>query len=391
MLGKELKVLADEAETADGGCKRPAGRSDYIPPPMESIIGFDALYLSMQKCVRGVLWKDTVAAFKHNWIRECSKLETELKRGTYKERRAKFFTVTEPKKREIMSIAFRDRVYQRSLNDVALYPAVVRSLIRDNLACQTGKGTHMARERLRAMMQRHYRKYGQSGYVLKCDVKGYYPNMSHEGAKDCLSRYVSGEILERACAILDNYPTDVGFNPGSQILQIVGIAMLDDVDHYIKERLRVKGYVRYMDDFILLCPDRAAAEQAQRAIEELLHAKSMQLHPRKTKIQAITAPIRFLGFDFRLTGTGKVVISLAPEKIKHERRKLRKMVGLYAKGLKSREAIDRHYHDWKVHADYGNNKLALRRMDEYYRQLWEVQQHEDPGKETHEQFGRKEV
>lgn len=389
MIGKEPKALGNTPETAGDGWQRPAGRPAYTPPPIESIIGFDALYQSAMKCVRGVLWKDTVAQFYLNWVRECAKLERELKSGTYKERAAKFFIVTEPKRREIMSIAFRDRVYQRSLNDVALYPAVTRSLIPDNLACQTGKGTHLARERLRTMIQRHYRAHGLQGYVLKCDVKGYYPNMTHEGAKACLARYVDGEILQRAAAILDNYPDGVGFNPGSQILQIVGIAMLDDVDHYIKERLRIRGYVRYMDDFILLCPDMGTAENARAAIARLLQDKAMQLNQKKTRIFAITEPIRFLGFDFRLTNTGKVATTLAAEKVKHERKKLRKMVGLCAKGLKGREAIDRHYHDWKVHASYGNNVLMLRRMDQYYKDLWkEMQQHaQDCGKEAHGQHG----
>ena len=95
----------------------------------EEIIGYEALYNSMMKCKKGVMWKDSTAFFVHNWMREIGKLERQLHDGTYRERPPKFFKVMEPKEREIMSIAFRDRVYQRSLNVVEIYPRCTRSFI----------------------------------------------------------------------------------------------------------------------------------------------------------------------------------------------------------------------------------------------------------------------
>ena len=113
----------------------------------ELITGFDALWLSMMKCKRGVMWKDSVANFVLNGVKEATKLSDDLNDGAYVERPHKYFTVTSPKRREIMSISFRDRVYQRSLNDVAIYPVMVKSFIYDNAACQKGKGTDFARNR----------------------------------------------------------------------------------------------------------------------------------------------------------------------------------------------------------------------------------------------------
>ena len=138
----------------------------------EEIIGYEALYNSMMKCKKGVMWKDSTAFFVHNWMREIGKLERQLHDDTYQERPPKFFKVMEPKEREIMSIAFRDRVYQRSLNDVEIYPRCTRSFIYDNHACQTGKGPDLARERLKCFLQRYYRKHGTNGWVLQCDIKG---------------------------------------------------------------------------------------------------------------------------------------------------------------------------------------------------------------------------
>lgn len=338
---------------------------------VEEIIGFEALYNSMKKCIRGVLWKDGVAFYYHNWIRETLKLERELHDGTYKERAPKFFTIHEPKTREIMSIAFRDRVYQRSLNDVAIYPKVTKTFIYDNHACQKGKGTHKARERLKCFLQRYYRQHGADGYALKCDIKGYYPNMWHDVAKQVLREYLDDEVYQMAADILDNFPGEVGFNPGSQIIQIVGIAALNKLDHYIKERLGIKGYVRIMDDFILICESKEHLEYCLECIRNILAGMHMELSPTKTKIYTLKEGFKFLGFNFRLTDTGKVVITIDPKKVKNEKRKLVRMAGLVRKGRKTREQVDEHFESWKVDASYGDSYTLIDHMNEFYKNLWE--------------------
>lgn len=74
----------------------------------EEIIGFDALYESMTKCIKGVRWKDSVAHYHLNAIEETLKLEKELHEGTYKPRKPKEFTIYAPKRRDILSVSFRD-------------------------------------------------------------------------------------------------------------------------------------------------------------------------------------------------------------------------------------------------------------------------------------------
>lgn len=337
---------------------------------IEEIISFEALYNSMNKCVKGVLWKDGVASFYHNWIRELLRLERELHTGTYRERKPVFFTLTEPKVREIMSIAFRDRIFQRSLNDVAIYPATTRTFIYDNFACQQGKGTEKAKERLKEFLRRFYRRHGTEGYVLQCDIKGYYPNMRHDVAKEILRKYLDDEVYQLAAEILDNFPGEVGFNPGSQIIQIIGITALNEMDHFIKERLRIKYYIRYMDDFLLISNDKKQLERSLECIKEILANMDMELNLKKTSIYPITKGIKFLGFYFKLKDTGKVVVSIDPKKVKHERRKLRRMANLVKKGLKSREKVDEHFESWKVHASYGDSYKMIQNMNSFYDSLW---------------------
>jgi hypothetical protein len=106
----------------------------------ENIINFESLYGSMQKCKKGVIWKDSTASFCLNGIENIMKLHTQLRNGEYKPRKPYTFKITSPKPRDIISVGFRDRVYQRTLNDLIVYPNAVRSFIFDNMACQKGKG-----------------------------------------------------------------------------------------------------------------------------------------------------------------------------------------------------------------------------------------------------------
>ena len=104
----------------------------------EDVIGFDALWESMMRCRRGVMWKASVQSFVLNGPENIARLCDELHDGSYRARPTTSFTVTSPKRREIMAIPFRDRVVQRSYNDNAIYPCMSRCWIYDNAACQKG-------------------------------------------------------------------------------------------------------------------------------------------------------------------------------------------------------------------------------------------------------------
>lgn len=338
---------------------------------IENIISADALYDSMVKCSQGVKWKGTVAYYRHHWPDELEKLSVQLHDGTYKERKAKFFTITEPKRREIMSIHFRDRIYQRSLNDVAIYPQTSKSFIADNFACQKGKGTDAARDRLKEFLHRYYRKHGVEGYALKIDIKGYYPNMKHDFAESMLRGYLDDETYQLAQKVLAHLPGEVGYNPGSQIVQIVGITALDKIDHYIKERLRVKYYIRYMDDFILIHNDKNFLEQCLNEIKEKLKEQGMEINVTKTYIQKLSEPISYLGFVYRLTKSGKVVILADPKKIKHERKKILRMRKLVDQGKLTKHDVDMHFKAYKTGVRYGNSHNLIYRLNKWYKNLWE--------------------
>ena len=168
--------------------------------------------------------------------------------------------------------------------------------------------------------------------------------------------------------------------PGDQTIQNVGIAALDDLDHFIKERLRIKYYIRYMDDFVLMHPNEEYLNYCLREIKRILAKQSMTINPIKTEIQPIANPIIFLGFKYRLTESGKVIIHADPRKIKHERKKLKRMAAHVMTGkpiMKKKKAIslskhdvDAHFRAYKATIRFGNSRKLIYNLNRYYNSLW---------------------
>ena len=184
------------------------------PIKYEEAIDFEHLYESAIKCKSTVIWKESTSHYMLNVVREIDRLNEKLSTGTYVPREPNQFTITNPKERHIISIPFVDRVYQRSLNDNILYPVMTKSLIYDNCACQTGKGTDFARNRLKTHLGRFYRKYKLEGYVLQIDIHKYYPSMSHDYIEGLFKKKLDKDTYRAVEEILKHqYKGDVGYNP----------------------------------------------------------------------------------------------------------------------------------------------------------------------------------
>ena len=337
----------------------------------DDVTDFEQLYISALKCRKGVMWKGSVASFILNGIEKVNRLSEDLNTGKYKAKPPVFFKITSPKPREIASIAFRDRVFQRCLNDNIVYPIMTNSFIYDNYACQKGKGTDKARNRLKEFLRKYYRKNGNIGYVLQVDIKGYYPNMSHEMCESTFKKKLPEKYFRMVQTILrEQYQGDKGYNAGSQLVQIAGISVLDGLDHFVKEKLHIKFYLRYMDDFIIIHHDKSYLEYCMTEIKKYLDTLKFTLNEKKTKIYTIVSGIEFLGFNFKLTDTGKVLMLIKSSNVKAERKKLYRLVKKSKQGFMPKHKVDESYHAWRNHASKGNNYNLIIRMDKFYKNLW---------------------
>lgn len=354
----------------------------------DKVCSFDKLYAAMNVCKGGVIWKDSVAGWCKNGAINCVRLSKALMNDTYKIDDYTRFTIYEPKKRDIVSTRFKDRVFQRSLCDNYLTKQISKSFIYDNGACLPGKGTDFARRRLVTHMQRFYREHQLNGYVLKCDITNYFGSTPHWVVKEKVFKLIDDDwVKERLGQIIDSFGTketpDIGMGLGSQVTQLCMLAVLNDLDHALKEQKHIKHYVRYMDDFVLIHEDKEVLRECLKFIEEELAKLGLKLSKKKTQIFPITQAIHFLGHSYRLTESGKVVKRLLRNKLGHERRKLKRMVNLVRQGKMTPEKLDKCFTAWLAHATGNpsperkgeqficrvNDYYSVERMKEFYQSL----------------------
>lgn len=336
----------------------------------EFITDFDQLYESMVKCQKGVTWKPSVKSFVLNSEENIHRMKKQLKDGTWKNGKPRPIQIKYPKKRDGLSIPFKDRIYQRSINDNSLYPKMSKKFILANAACQKGKGTDFTRKMIKRYLWNYFCNYGNEGGVIQIDIHGYYPNMRHDKVSECFRKGVDRDTYEMSMDVLDSqYAGDIGYNPGSQMVQIAGISLLNELDHYIKEQLHIRYYIRYMDDLWILWHDMEDLQRWFKIIEDKLLELGFELNSRKSHVTKLSKGFLFLGFYYRMTSTGKIIMTLNSDNVRHERKKLRRMVNKSRKGEIEPSKIDECYRCWKNNAENGNSYKLIRRTDKYLENL----------------------
>jgi retron-type reverse transcriptase len=196
------------------------------------------------------------------------RLREELQAGTHAFGPYHDFTVTESKPRLISAAPYRDRVVHHDLCNV-LEPVCERSFIAHSYACRSGKGTNAAVRRCHALA-------GRFRWVLKCDIRKFFPSIDHAILKAQLARKIKDRrVLALAALVIDHsndqepvidwFPGDGLLDPtdrrrglpiGNQTRQFFENVYLDVLDHFATDRLGVRGYVRYVVDFVI--PGRAS-------------------------------------------------------------------------------------------------------------------------------------
>lgn len=242
-------------------------------------------------------------------------LQNELRTGTYKSGKYHVFYVCEPKRRMILSLPFRDRVAQWAIYQV-VYPHAEKKMIYHSYACRKSKGQLRAVKRVQYWSSMYINKYGDS-YYLKMDISKYFYRVDHEILMSILNRYYSDEkeLMKIFGSIIKSDQMPFGLDPGrsientkrSEMRYDVGLPIgsltsqmfaniyLNELDQYVKHKLKVKHYARYMDDMIIIERDLKKLHKIRDAIE--IYAKVM-LHldfNSKTTIGKISRGITFVG------------------------------------------------------------------------------------------------
>ena len=338
----------------------------YLFMSYKEALDFDSLYKGLTQCCRSVRWKDSVVGYENNGLKNTYKLRKDLLNGTYQISKYQRFKVFEPKERDIVATRIRDRQFQRTLCDSGLYEMMTKSFIHDSGACLEGRGVDYTLDRMTKHLRRYNIEHGRDGWVLKCDIRHYFQSIPHGVAKAAIRKRVPDkEIADKACDIVDSFGGDKGIGLGSQVSQLIALAVLDDLDHYIKERLRIKHYIRYMDDFILVHPDKEYLKTCRKIIELKLEELGLELN-EKTKIYPLKQGVKLLQWRFRITPSGKILRRMNKNKSGKQRRKLKKLFrkeleGKYKSGTAKESLIS-----FLANASRGDTYFVRRRMTYFY-------------------------
>jgi hypothetical protein len=251
-----------------------------------------------------------------------------------------------------------------------------KSFTVENGACQKYKGTDYTRNRLRQDLIAFYHKYGREGYAFKLDIKNFFGSTRHDVLKALnYNRIKDMWAYERLCEIIDRNVSEdvlgVGIGLGAEPHQIMQLALLSPLDHYIKEVLHVEFYERYSDDLVIIGPSKEYLRDCYEKISVFLDEISLKLHPTKCQLVKLTNGFTMLGFRYLITPSGKVIMRLTHKNISKRRRKIRIHRQLFDEGKMTYMQAKDSYNSWRAHASGGNCHELIVAMDKYFNGVWE--------------------
>jgi len=339
----------------------------------ERICALENLIAAAKAALRGKRMRLPGAAFFADFEKEVFALHDELWVGTYRHGGYTYFTIHEPKERLVAAAPFRDRVVHHAIVRI-IEPIFERRFIEDTFACRRGKGSHAAMRRAAEFARRW-------PCALKCDVRKYFPSIDHQVLMRLLQRVIADPRLMALIGALlgthadgqrqqwtpggDLFDVQVfnrGLPIGNLTSQFFANVYLNPLDHFVKHELRVKGYVRYMDDFLLFGNDRTALRRQGREVRDKLAELRLEIHPDKYRLTPTAAGVDFAGFVVRADGR----IRVRSSSVRRFDRRYKRMLWNLRRHRTKAARITQSVRAWVAHASHAQSN-GLRRSVLYGR------------------------
>ena len=251
---------------------------------------FENLLLAYKKARKGAVGKKETQLFTFYLEKELFQLQEELVKGRYQPQAYRYFKIFDPKERLISVATFRDRVVHHALINI-LEPIYERCFIYDSYATRKNKGTHKA-----ILQAQYYLK--QTGWFWKTDIDKYFDHIHQTTLINLLKRKIKDpKLLNVAERIIRNGGVNgTGLPIGNLTSQFFANVYLNSFDHFVKETLRIKQYIRYMDDFVLFHQDKNQLKSKRILIQSFLKEElGLSLKPSATFLNSAQNGLTFLG------------------------------------------------------------------------------------------------
>lgn len=262
----------------------------------DQIIDFDNLWKAYLSARKGKRYRRESLRFSENLEENLINIHNHLIWESWEPGRAREFRVYEPKWRDIQAPPFADRIVHHALVRV-VEPLFERRFIHHSYACRKGKGAQRAVNAVQALLRQAHARHA-TPYVVKGDVSKYFASINHAVLFRAISRTVSCQRTLRLWLRITRaygHENGLGVPVGALTSQLDGNIVMDQFDHAMVDHAGVGAYVRYMDDFVIVAPCKAAAQAILIAAEDELAALELRLNPKSDYFPAIRG-VDFAGY-----------------------------------------------------------------------------------------------
>lgn len=235
-----------------------------------------------ERASRGKARRSEVIKFNLNLASNLVAIATAVRDGTYRPSAYRRFWVNDPKKRLILALPYPDRIVHQWLVEEFIKPYYIPRFIADTYACIPGRGTHAAVKRLQRMMTSINNGLGTGYYAVKFDISKFFNSIDRDILLDILRRRIADrELMDLLTIIIDDGDDHDGIPIGNYISQYLANIYLNELDQYCKQQLHLRYYVRYMDDFICLIPNKQAARRVFTEVNNFVSSSlNLRLNPK---------------------------------------------------------------------------------------------------------------
>lgn len=266
----------------------------------EDIISVENLLEAWKEFVGGKRGKRDVQKFSLNLMDNILSLHNDLCNRVYKHGGYQAFNICDPKPRNIHKASVRDRLLHHAIYRI-LYPFFDRIFITDSFSCRLNKGTHKAINRFRSFAYKVSQNNTKTCWILKCDIKKFFASIDHFILKEILASYIPDkDILWLLDGVIDSFNSGVpekGLPLGNLTSQLLVNIYMNELDQYVKHKLKAKYYIRYADDFVIFSENKDQLAKQIQPIREFLQNKlKLELHPNKVSIKTLASGVDFLGW-----------------------------------------------------------------------------------------------
>ena len=256
---------------------------------------FEKLLEAHQRASCGKKSRKEIILFEMDLETNIVKMLNDIKYNNYQFGNYREFIIYEPKKRVIKSLPYKDRIVHQWYIIEFIKPFFYPRFIKDTYACIDNRGTHKTVIQVQKYMRKMQKKY-DNYFVLKCDIKKFFYSINVKILMEILENNISDKALLNFTRLILNSKDDKGIPIGNYTSQFYANIYLNELDHYIKEQLKIKYYVRYMDDFILLLENKDVARKMKDDIEKFVNTKlDLELN-KKTSFFPSKIGIDFCGY-----------------------------------------------------------------------------------------------